>query len=367
MRSKINYAGPSITEADADAVRDAVLNGFYSNYRLHVGQLEARVCEILGIQHALAVNSCTSALHLALAAAGIGPGDEVITTDASCVASALPIAFTGATAVLVDVEPSTWCLSPARVREAITPRTRALMPVHWNGHPAAMDELTAIAQEHHLAVVEDCAPSLGAIYRGRKVGTLGNVACFSFQGAKVAIAGQGGVLATNDSALYERAKVLASLGRTDSKMQYWSDFVGWNYGMPNLPAALAVSQLKRLEELLAFKRGMFAWYREGLAGCDVVRLVEPAPDTVSTCCYPPLELFTSASLTRDELLKRLREDNIDARPAQPRISGMPMFERRFETPVAESIEQRGIILPSAFNLTRDDVAFVCERIRALVL
>lgn len=366
MRKKINYAGPSITMADADAVKDAVLNGFYENYRVHAKRLEDKLAEILEVKYVLATNSCTAALHLAVAGLGLGEGDEVITSDSSCVASAIAIAYVGATAVFVDVDPNTWCLSPAAVRDAITPKTKAILAVHWNGHPAAMNEIMEIARKNNLFVIEDAAPSLGAQFRGTKVGTIGDVGCYSFQGAKVAIGGQGGALVTNNETVYELAKCLASYGRTDSKMQYWSDYVGWNYTMPNLPAALAHSQVQRLEELIDFKRTMFEWYREGLAGVDSVKLIQEAEGTRSTCCYPPLLLNEGVRRTREEILTALREDNIDARNAQPRISRMPMFEQRYQNPESERVESRGIILPSAFNLTHDDIAFVCKRVRELV-
>jgi len=365
MRPKINYAGPSITTKEEEYVLDAVRNGFYANYRRHATLLEEKVASLLGVPHALATNSCTAAIHLALLALEIGPGDEVITTDSTCVASALPIVYTGATAVFVDIDPLTWCMDPEAVRAAVTPNTKAILVVHWNGHPAAMDEIMAIAGDHNLKVIEDGAPALGADYGGRMVGTIGDIGCYSFQGAKVAIGGMGGVLVTRDEDLLKRAQIFASYGRTDSKMMYWSDHVGFNYTMPNLPAALALAQIERLPELIEKKRALFSWYDELLAGAPRLRLIREAPGTRSTCCYPPLELAPDARLDRAALITALREDNIDIRPAQPRCSGMPMFQRRFPNPFGEVVESRGLILPSAFNLEKDDVAFVCDRLQPL--
>lgn len=366
MRPKINYAGPWITAHEVEAVKEAVQNGFYQNYRVHAKQLEERLCQFLGVKHALATNSGTAAIHLAVAAAGIKPRDEVITTDSSCVASAIPIVYVGATAVCVDVDPDTWCLSPEAVRKAITPRTKAILVVHWNGHPAAMDELMVIAREHDLKVIEDAAPALGAEYKGRKVGTIGAAGCFSFQGAKVAIGGQGGALVTDDPKLFEMAGILASYGRTDSARQYWSDYVGFNYTMPNLPAALAHAQLGRIDELVAKKREIWRWYCAGLADFDRVKLIHEAPGTQSTYCYPPMLIGDSVQRTREEILAELRKDNIDARPAQPRVSLMPMFQNRFPNPESAKVEARGVLLPGAFNVTREDIAFVCQRLREAV-
>lgn len=366
MTKTIHYAGPWITDKEVECVADAARNGFYENYKVHATRLEETICERLEVPFALATNSCTAAIHLALAAAGIEPGDEVITTDSSCVASAVPILYCGATAVFVDVDPLSWCLSPEAILKSITPKTRCILPVHWNGIPCDMAKIMSIARDHDLLVIEDAAPSLGAEHKGTKVGTIGNAGCFSFQGAKVAIGGQGGVLVTRDEKLHRKAQVLASYGRTDSVMQYWSDHIGFNYTMPNLPAALAQIQVERLGELITKKRQIHSWYAIGLDGVPHVRLISESPGDRSTYCYPALLLQDNAKCTRAELLVQLREDNIDSRPAQPRISKMPMFESRSENRECEKIEQRGVILPSAFNLTESDIAFVCQRIRALV-
>ncbi len=366
MRKKIHYAGPWITEKEVEYVVDAVRNGFYENYKVHATRLENKLCEYLGVRYAIATNSGTSAMHLGLASLGIGPGDEVIVPDSSCVATGLAVVYTGAKAVFVDVDPETWCISPRAVRAALTPRTKAIMPVHWNGHACEMDELMAIARERNLVVMEDGAPALGAEYKGKKLGAFGDTAAFSFQGAKVAIGGQGGAMVTNREDAYRQARMLASYGRTDSVMQYWSDFVGYNYGMPNLPAALALAQVERMDELLAKKRLIFSWYEQYLAGAPRLRLIRPAKGTTSTCCYPPLLLEPDARLSRADLLDKLKEDNIDARPAQPRMSRMPMFGSQADTPVSHQVETHGVILPGAFCLEEEDIRFTCQRLRDLI-
>jgi len=363
---KINYAGPWITEREVELVIDAVKNGFYKNYKLHAETLENNICEYLNIKYALATSSCTAALHLAVVSLGIKKGDEVITSDSSCVASAFPIKYVGATAVCVDVDPNTWCLSPQAIRKAITKNTKAVLVVHWNGHPADMDEIMSIANEYNLLVIEDSAPSLGAEYKDTKVGTIGDVGCFSFQGAKVAIGGQGGILVTNDENVYEKAKILAFFGRTDSRMQYWSDFLGYNYSMPNLPAALAIAQVERLQELIDKKREIFQWYESGLRDVKEIQLIREPPHTKSTYCYPPLLLKDTAQINRANLLSELRKKNIDCRNTQPRVCKMPMFEERFNNPISQLVEDKGIILSSAFNLQKDDIQFVCDQIKKII-
>jgi perosamine synthetase len=363
---KIHYAGPWITELEEAYVLDAVRNGFYENYKVHASRLEERLCAFLGVRHCLAVNSGTAALHLAAASLGIGEGDEVILPDISCVATGCSVAYTGATAIFVDIDPQTWCISPEAVRNAIGERTRAVMAVHWNGHPADLGALSRLADDAGIFLIEDGAPALGATYRGRKVGTFGNTAAFSFQGAKVAVAGHGGALVTNDGEVYRMAKILAAYGRTDSVMTYWSDYLGFNYGMPNLPAALATAQVERLDELVAKKRDIFAWYDEFLASVSQVRLIREPEGTRSTYCYPALFVDEASRVGRDELLRRLNDAGIDARPVQPRMSPMPMFGGAADTPVCKSVEERGVILPSAYCLEKDDIEFACESIARLV-
>jgi perosamine synthetase len=266
-------------------------------------------------------------MHLGLASLGLGPGDEVILPDACCVAAALAVLYTGATPVFADVDPDTWCLSPDSVRRCLTSRTRALMPVHWNGHPCAMDDLLEIAHQRDLRVMEDGAPALGAEYHGRKVGTLGDAASFSFQGAKIAIAGQGGALVTNHDDAIHRARQLAAYGRTDSVMTYWSDFVGYNYGMPNLPAALASAQMDRLPELLEKKRQIWSWYEQHLGDAPRVALIREPPGTRSTYCYPAMLLRPEARLTRPELFNHLKADHI-TRSAAPESHAHVPSKRR---------------------------------------
>ena len=303
-------------------------------------------------------------LYISLACLDLKPGDEVITTDSSCVASAMPIAYLGLKGVFVDIKESDWNLDPKEVEKKITSRTKAIIAVHWNGHPCDLESLKDLIQDKDIALIEDAAPSLGAEYHGKKVGSIGDIGCFSFQGAKVAIGGQGGAIVTNREDLFKKIKVLASYGRTDSQKQYWSDYIGWNYTIPNLPAALATSQLNRIETLLDKKHKIFNWYSKYLNSKNV-RLIHSEPFTKSTYCYPCIELGESSPISRNELLMLLSTKNIDARPAQPRISKMPMFDEIVENPRSKFVETNGIILPGAFNLDEDDIKFVCDYLNKL--
>lgn len=359
---RISYAGPSITEEDAEFVKEAVLNGFYENYKFYVQQLERTFAEYIGVKYAIATPNCTTALHLALAALNLKPSDEVIVTDLSCVATAFPIHYLGGTAVFVDVDKDSMCIDPQKILEAITPKTKAIMVVHYLGHPAAMDEILTISRNYNLPIVEDAAAAVGSRFKGEKVGTFGNFAAFSFQGAKVAVSGEGGILVTNDQQLYEKAHLLANLGRNDRECLYWSDEAGFKYTMPNLTAALALSQMKRIDELVDRKRQIFSQYQERLTGLEQLNIHVEKEDCISNYCYPAVSLTPRVRFTRNNLLDHLLSRGIDSRPVQPRMSPMPMFQQRHNNQVADYLDKNAFILPSAARLSTADIDFVCDNI-----
>jgi perosamine synthetase len=363
---KISFAGPWITQKEIDYVVDGVSNGFYDTYDKHVQELEATVCRYLGIEHGIATHCCTLALHLACEVLGLKEGDEVICTDFSWVATAYAIEYTGATPVFVDIVPDSWCIDPEAIRRAITPKTKAIMIVHSFGHPCQMDEIMDIARTNDLRVIEDAAPSLGAEFKGQKTGTFGDIGCFSFHGAKVAVSGEGGILVTRNAELYEKARLLASMGRTDSGAVFWSDVLGFQYTMGNLAASLALAQVERIDELVGKKRSIFSWYDSRLREVPGIKVIREKEDCKSNYCYPSILLEDSVLADREHVLDELRALNIHARPAFPRMSRFPGHEARYANPVATVVEQRGISLPSAGNLDEEDIDFVCRSLIPLI-
>ena len=366
MNKKISFAGPSITEKEVSNVLDAVKNGWYENYDGYVRKLESAFSEYLGVRYAIATHCCTQALHLAAASLGLKEGDEVIVTDFSWVATAYAIAYTGAKCVFADITPDTWTIDPDSVRKALTPHTKAIMLVHTFGHPADMDPILEIAEEYGLAVIEDAAPALGALYKGRKVGTFGDAACFSFQGAKLTVSGEGGIFLTDNEEVYRKAALLSNMGRTDSQSVFWSDSLGYQYTMGNLAASLALAQLSRVEELLEKKRELFQRYDERLSEVPGIKLIKEKQDCKSNYCYPSLLLEDVTRQQRDGILAGFKELNIHARPGFPQMSRFPVFEQRFENPVAAKVERQGISLPSAANMTTEDVDFVSDSLIRLL-
>lgn len=354
-------AGPSITDKEISYVTDAVTNGWNSHWGDYIAKFEKTFAEYVGTKHALSTSSCTGALHLILAGLGVKPGDEVIVPEITWIATASAACYMGAKPVFVDVEEDTWCMCPKSLAKAITPRTKVIIPVHIYGHPANMDEIMPIAERHGIDVVEDAAPSLGANILGKRTGSFGRAAAFSFQGAKIMVTGEGGMLVTDDTELYERIKGLWDHGR-DPHKTFWNSSIGYKYKMSNIQAALGLAQVERIEELVEKKREIYRWYAEGLQGCPHIKLNAERPGCRNIMWMTSLILSESAPVSREELMRKLKEANVDSRPFFYPMSVFPMFEAA-DTPVAAKVSKGGINLPSGHNLTKEQVMFACEVIR----
>lgn len=363
--SMILTAGPSISAREAAYAFDAAKYGWNHQWSKYLKAFETAFAAYVGVKYALATSSCTGALHLALAALGLGPGDEVIVPDITWVATGNAVLYVGATPVFADVDPQTWTLDPESFRALITPRTRAVLPVHLYGHPCRMDTLLDIAAQHGIAVVEDAAPSIGAEVLGRRTGSFGQFAAFSFQGAKLAVTGEGGMLVTNDDDLYRRVYPIWDQGRVPGT--FWIEQRGLKYKMANPLAAIGLGQLERNDEMVEAKRRIFSWYAEGLQDVPHVTLHQEAPWARSIYWMTSLLLDEAAPLSRDDLMKGLKARQVDSRAVFPAISQYPIWPRpQPPQPHALRIGQRAINLPSGVCLSRAEVAYVCAQIRNLL-
>lgn len=358
-------AGPSISARETSYALDAARNGWNHNWSGYLRRFELGFADYVGAKHALSMSSGTGALHLALAALGLGPGDEVIVPDITWVATANAVRYVGATPIFADIEADSWCLSPDSFAAAITERTKAVIPVHLYGHPARMDRIMEIARRNNLFVVEDAAPAIGAEFDGRRVGTFGDFAAFSFQGAKLLVTGEGGMLVTNNDDLYQRAYTLWDQGRTPGT--FWINELGWKYKMSNIQAALGLGQLERVDELIEAKRRIAAWYREGLCGVPYLQLNAETAWARSICWMTSIILDDDAPLTRDELRQQLRERRVDTRPVFPPISRYPYWPcKQPSQPVASRVGDRAINLPCGVRLQRAQVDYVCRCLRDIM-
>lgn len=358
-------AGPSITEHEIAYVTDAVTHGWNREWNGYLKRFEAAFAAYIGVRHAFATSSCTGAMHMALKALGIGPGDEVIVPETTWIATAASVTYVGATPVLCDVAEGSWCLDPAAFEAMITERTKAVMPVHLYGHPAAMPQIVEIARRHGLFVIEDAAPAVGAEVAGRRAGSFGDLAAFSFQGAKVMVTGEGGMLVTNSDDLAERLTRIGDQGR-DPKKPLWNTEIGLKYKMSNIQAALGLAQLERIEILVERKREINARYAANLGDLNSIAVSGELPGCRSIHWMSSIEVKGADAARRDAIMAALRTRNVDSRPVFYPLSSMPPFERRAENPVAYRIGHSAINLPSGHNLTDDQIDHVSESVRAVL-
>lgn len=367
MMSRIVYTRPSITELEVGYATDAARNGWGEQCYAYIGRFEEAFRRYTGARHVIATSSCTGALHMGLAALGIGDGDEVILADTNWIASCAPIVHLGATPVFVDIDPVNWCIDPAAVEAAITPRTRAILATHLYGNVCDLDSLGAIAARHNLALIEDAAEALGSRWHGRHAGTIGRFGTFSFHGTKTVTTGEGGMLVTNDDMLYETVLTLSNHGRARGQArQFWPDMVGFKYKMSNIQAAIGVGQMERIDELVARKRAIFSYYYEALANLQGVSL-NPEPDGTVNGYWMPTVVFDPAlSITREGLQAAFAAENIDARVFFHPLSGLPMFAPQPRNRHAWDIPTRAINLPTFHDMTGPDQDRVINVIRNLL-
>lgn len=325
-----------------------------------IGRFEAGFADYVGARHALSVCNGTVAIHLALHALGIGPGDEVIVPTLTYVASVNPILQVGAVPVFVDSDKLTWQMDPEDVRRKITPRTRAVLAVHLYGLACDMAALTAICREHGLLLVEDCAEAFGTRFRGRHAGTFGDVATFSFFGNKTITTGEGGMVVTSDDRLRDRLYHLKTQGVSPDR-EYWHDELAFNYRMTNICAAIGLAQLEQADDILARKRMIAGWYREGLHGLPLVLHDETAGIVHSFwLCTIALDDGDLRRPLRDHLAAR----RIETRPTFYPCHTLPHYAKPGEShPVAQWLSERGFNLPSYPDLTESQVRTICAEVR----
>jgi perosamine synthetase len=364
-RVRLPVAEPYLNEKELAYVTECVLTGWVSSAGKFVTRFEEMLAEFCGTRYAIATSNGTAALHLALLALDIGPGDEVILPTFSFIATANAVTYTGAKAVFVDSDLETWNINPNLIEEHITSRTKAIVPVHLYGHPADMDSILDIAQRHSLAVIEDAAEAHGARYKGRPVGGIGDLAAFSFYGNKIITTGEGGMVVTNRSDLADKIRLLRDHGMSRER-RYWHPVLGYNYRMTNLQAALGVAQMEKIEGILTAKARIAAAYAQGLSDIPGVKLPPNAEWAESVCwLYSILIDSQKFGASRNILMKALKEENIDTRPLFPPIHLQPIYNQGESLPIAESLSDRGLSLPSSVNLSGEDIKRTIEAIRRI--
>lgn len=364
MKTKILYTKPSITELEINYATDAARNGWGEKCYEYINKFEQKFKEFTGAKYAIATSSCTGALHMGLAALGVGPGDEVILADTNWIASASPITYVGATPVFVDILPDTWCLDPDKVEAAITNKTKAIIAVHIYGNLCEMDKLLAIGKKYGIPVIEDAAEAIGSFWHGAHAGTMGKFGTFSFHGTKTLTTGEGGMFITNDADFYEKVLTLSNHGRARGQTkQFWPDAIGFKYKISNIQAAIGYAQMERINELVSRKREIFKYYQEQLAGLLNISLNPEKENTVNGYWMPTVVFDKSTGITREKLQVLFAKENIDARVFFHPLSSLDMFEDKPSNINAWDIPNRAMNLPSYHDLTEDEVQRVCQVVR----
>jgi len=361
---EIPFSRPEFDDAEAKAVAEVLASGWVSQGP-QVERFETLFAERVGARFGVATTSCTTALHLALILARVGPGDEVICPSYSFIATANAVLYAGATPVFADIEPDTWNIDPADALQRVTPRTKAIIPVHQVGLAADLDRLTPLASRG-IAVIEDAACAIGSTYRGRPVGSFGNTACFSFHPRKTISLGEGGLIATDDAAAAERARRLRSHAasisahaRHEAKGVVYEEYreLGYNYRMTDVQAAIGIAQLSKLDRLLARRKAIAARYDAAFAPLPALRV--PARPAYADHAYQSyaIRLLPACRVNRDDMLRELVEQGVSCRRGIPPMHLEPLYRERYGTlslPVTEEVAARSVFLPIFGSLSDAD-------------
>jgi perosamine synthetase len=362
-RKIIPVAQPALNGNEKKYVLECLESGWISSIGEFIGRFEESFAHFCGAAHAVASSNGTTALHLALAAMGAGPGDEIIVPTLTYIATANAVRYCGAQPVFVDSEAATMALDPDLLEAAVNERTKGIIAVHLYGHPAHMRPILEVARKHNLFVIEDAAEAHGALYEGRPVGSLADAATFSFYGNKIISTGEGGMVTTSDAGLRDRLRLLRGQGM-DPERRYWFPIIGYNYRMTNICAAIGLAQLEQIDHFLERRRIIASTYQKYLAEVqDLIQLPSEQPWAKHAFWSYPIILGDSVAMCRDELMKVLEQDCIDSRPVFYPMHVLPPYsDAAGRYPIADRLATRGLCLPMHTLLTEEDICHISRRL-----
>lgn len=372
INKSIPVAKPELGHRELELVMEALRSGAVSGTSgKFLQRFEHEFAGYCNCSHGVATSNGTTALHLAVASLEIGPGDEILVSTMTNMATFFAVLYQGATPVPVDIQEDTWNLNPALLEGLLTPRTKAILVVHLYGHPADMDPILEFARRYHLYVIEDAAEAHGALYHGKKAGSLGDIGCFSFYANKIITTGEGGMLTTNDPAIAERARSLRSLAY-GSEIKFMHTNIGFNYRMTNLQAALGCAQLERIEEVIENKRRVARLYTDQLSDVEEIRLPIEKPYARSVYWMYHIVLKDSFAAQRAFVMGRLQKCGVETRPSFIPYNLQETFISRGITrpelcPAANRIARGGFYLPSSPHLTEEEITYVATELKSALV
>ncbi|MFH1565752.1 MAG: DegT/DnrJ/EryC1/StrS family aminotransferase [bacterium] len=365
----ISVNEPKIPKNAIKYVTDAVSSGWISSAGKYVDDFETSFAKYIGVNYATTCSNGTTSIQLALSSLGLKEGDEVIIPNLTIISCALACVYLGLRPVVVDVERDTFNIDISKIEEKITSKTKAIMPVHLYGQCCDMDKVLIIAKNHNLYVVEDAAEAIGAEYKSKRAGSMGDFGSFSLYANKLVTCGEGGILTTNDENLYERAKTLKNLAHFKGK-RFWHEEIGYNFRMTNMQAALALASLEEAKESLKHKQDMAGWYNEGLKDVEGLTIPKTADyNNVHSYWMYALIVEEGFGISRDALMARLKEEyQIDTRSFFYSINEQPALGKYFKDdkssyPVSKELSEKGFYLPSGLTLTEFQADKVVSAIR----
>jgi perosamine synthetase len=364
----INLAKPVLTDEDKQAVIK-VMNSNWHSLGPKKKEFEQNFAKFCGTKYSLAVNSGTSALHLCMLASGIKEGDEIITSPFSFIASANCALMCGARPVFVDVDPKTFNLDPKKIEQAITSRTKAILPVHIFGQSCDMDPIIQIAKKHNLMIIEDACESIGAEYNGKKVGTFGKAGTFAFYPNKQLNTGEGGMIVTDDKEFYELCDSLHNQGRSDSGQWLTHKYLGYNYRISEFNCALGNSQLKRIQQIINKRRDVANKYNLALANIRNINLPSVADYTTHTWFVYVIQL--DKKFNRNEIITELNKLGVQTKPYLPAIHLQELYINKFnykdgDFPICEDISNRSLALPFYESLSDEEINTVVTKLNEVL-
>lgn len=359
---KIPFLNPWINESDIEIIAAALKNG-WDNY-FYCEEFQRVFAEYHDRKFGLMTTNCTSAIHLVLMALGIGKEDEVIVPECTWIATSAPISYLQATPVFCDIDPYNWGMCPHSLRKKITNKTKAVIAVDLYGNMPHLAEVEKICQENGLYLIEDAAEALGSKYYGRKAGKFGVASVFSFHRTKTLTTGEGGMILSDDSNVFERCSFLRDHGRTPGS--YYTTEIAYKYMPSNIQAAIGYAQFQRIDELLARKRNQFLLYSQHLKDIPDINLNSEPEGIKNGFWLPTLVLGESYRMDKEELIQRLAEKNIPSRPFFYPLSHLPAYKLYCDNPISVSISNRGINLPAAWDLTNEQIVYICGQIKNIL-